>query len=648
MALDSSGNLFIADTWNNRIRRVDAVTKNISTVAGTGTYGFGGDGGAATAAQLDTPQSVALDSSGNLFIADTWNNRIRKVDATTKNISTVAGNGTAGFGGDDGAATAAQLDSPQSVAVDSSGNLFIADTDNHRIRKVDAATGFISTVAGDGTFGFSGDGAAATAAQLNLPLGVAVDASGNLFIADTDNHRIRKVDAATGVISTVAGGGSGDGGAATAAQLNLPLGVAVDASGNLFIAEYNNQRIRKIDTDGNISTVAGNGTHGFSGDGVAAVWAQLDSPSGVAVDSSGNLFIADYNNRIRKVGTDGNISTVAGTGSSGFSGDGAAATAARLSSPSGVALDASDNLFIAEYDRIRKVDAVTGNIISTVAGGGVFSQDGVAATAAWLQYASDVAVDASGNLYIADWNNNRIRKVDFTATPAPAASLTASPTTIAGGQSSTLTVASTNAVSAVIQPGNLFVTLDNTGAGTVTVSPTQTVTYALTVTDAHGGQAIDTATVTVSDGPTSTPPDPGTITTVAGPGDFGGDGAAAAAAWMRNPSSVAVDGSGNLYIADSPNHRIRKVDTDGNISTIAGNGAKGFSGDGTAATAAQLNFPGGLALDSAGNLYIADGSNHRIRKVDAATGFISTVAGDGTRGGQRRRHRGHRGTINTL
>ena len=275
----------------------------ISTVAGSGTLGFGGDGGPATAAQLALPSGVALDGAGNLYIADWANHRIRKVDAAGV-ISTVAGDGTRGYGGDGGPAVAAQLRYPEGVAVDGSGNLYIADSSNHRIRKVDAA-GVITTVAGDGTEGFGGDGGPAVAAQLDFPQGVALDGAGNLYIADTYNHRIRKVDAA-GVISTVAGDGTegygGDGVPAVAALLNRPGGVAVDGSGNLYIADSGNDRIRKVDAAGVITTVAGDGTEGFGGDGGPAVAAQLDHPTGVALDDAGNLYIADYDNhRIRRL-----------------------------------------------------------------------------------------------------------------------------------------------------------------------------------------------------------------------------------------------------------------------------------------------------------------------------------------------------------
>jgi len=283
-------------------------------------------------------------------------------------ITTVAGGGNS-FG-DGGTATEAQLRYPSGVAVDSSGNLYIADTGNHRIRKVDT-DGVITTVAGTGSSGYSGDGGAATEAQLSSPSGVAVDSSGNLYIADSGNNRIRQVDT-NGVITTVAGGGfDGDGGAATSARLSYPSGVAVDSSGNLYIADKGKHRIRKVDTNGVISTVAGDGTTGYSGDFGAAAEAQLDNPSGVAVDSSGNLYIVDTrNNSIRKVDTNGVISTVAGDGTYGYSGDGGAATDAQLYNPSAVAVDSSGNLYIADTNngRIRKVD--TNGVISTVAGGG--------------------------------------------------------------------------------------------------------------------------------------------------------------------------------------------------------------------------------------------------------------------------------------
>jgi sugar lactone lactonase YvrE len=304
VAVDASGNLYIADTSNHRIRKVDN-SGVIATVAGNGTESFSGDGGPATTATLNTPIGVAVDAAGNLYIADSFNNRIRKVNATGV-ITTVAGNGEARFSGDQATAINASLSAPFGVAVDKAGNIYIADTSNHRIRKVDTS-GTITTVAGNGAEGFSGDGGAATSASLNFPTSVTVDRGGNLFITDQSNHRIRKVSTA-GVITTVAGDGSnrfsGDNVAATRASLNLPIGTAVDAVDNLYIADTSNHRIRKVSIRGMVTTVAGNGTSGFSGDGTVAIRARLNLPGGVAADTAGNLYIADtFNNRIRKLNT---------------------------------------------------------------------------------------------------------------------------------------------------------------------------------------------------------------------------------------------------------------------------------------------------------------------------------------------------------
>ena len=341
----------------------------IDTVAGsgpTGGYGgaFSGDGGPATQARLQNPLGVALDVHGNLYIADAGNQRIRKVD-TRGIITTVVGNGISGYSGDGGPATQAKLRGPSDVAIDAAGNLYIADGANYCIRKVNT-NGIITTVAGIGTrAGYSGDGGPATQALLSVPRGIAVDAQGNLYIADSDNHRIRKVDT-NGIITTVAGNGTagfgGDGGPASQARLGGPRDVFVDAQGTLYIADYGNHRIRKVDTNGIITTVAGNGTAGFGGDGGPATEAELYWPGGVAVDSAGNLYIADKdssnnNNRIRKVDTSGTIITVAGTGTHGFSGDGGPAIEAQFYAVNQLAIDDSGNLYIADYwnHRIRKV-----------------------------------------------------------------------------------------------------------------------------------------------------------------------------------------------------------------------------------------------------------------------------------------------------
>jgi lysophospholipase L1-like esterase len=330
----------------------------IITVAGDGAIGFSGDGGPATNAALASPTGVAVDAMGNLYIADYWSSVIRGVDANGI-ISLAAGmvsNDSIvwGYSGDGGLATNAELDAAISVTTDAAGDLFIADYANNRIRKVDV-TGIITTVAGYGAGGYSGDGVLATTATLSFPTAVAVDAAGDLFIADYGNNLIRKVDA-HGIISTVAGliskgqgvqGYSGDGGLATKAKLNAPTSVALDTAGNLFIDDSGNNRIRKVDTHGKIKTVAGNGTPDFSGDGGAATNATLNSPAWVVVGTSGELLISD-NQRIRKVDSSGIITTVVGNGTQGYSGDGGTATNAELNSPGGITVDADGNLFIAD------------------------------------------------------------------------------------------------------------------------------------------------------------------------------------------------------------------------------------------------------------------------------------------------------------
>ncbi len=327
----------------------------IETIAGTGAQGSSGDGGPATEAQINRPYGVAADSAGNLYIAGFLSHRIRKVTPAGV-IDTFAGMGISGSTGDSGPATSARLNEPADLALDGAGNLYIADSNNNRIRRVDAA-GVITTVAGGGSS--LGDGGPATSARLNLPYGVAADGAGNLYIADTGNHRIRKVDAATGIISTVAGTGvsgySGDGGAATSAQIDLPSGVAVDGSGNIYIADSDNDRVRKVDAAGVMTTTAGTGTAGYGGDGGAATAALLNNPWGMAVDDSGSLYIADSdNNRIRKVDAAGVITTVAGGGSS--LGDGGAPAEAQLNQPTDVAVDGAGNLYIADAvnERVRK------------------------------------------------------------------------------------------------------------------------------------------------------------------------------------------------------------------------------------------------------------------------------------------------------
>jgi sugar lactone lactonase YvrE len=589
VVVDGLGNLFIADYRNSRIRRVspDGI---IATVAGDGSCCFAGDGGAAASAQLSYPDGVAVDSGGNLLIVG--GDRVRKVSPAGI-ITTVAGDGVRGFSGDSGPAAGAQLNGAIAVAADQAGNLFIGELG--RIRRV-SPRGIITTVAGVGTYGGSGDGGPATSAQLTEPRGLGVDGAGNLLIADPYSHRVRKVSA-DGIISTVAGSGwegsSGDKGPAVEAVLAAPTGIAVDSAGNLFITDRGRQRVRKVSTNGVIATVA-EGLCCFWGDGGTATSARLNSPMGVAVDGAGNVFIADTGNqRVRRVSPDGIITTVAGDGTRGFSGDDGPATSAALTFPFGVAVDSESNLFIADFGnrRVRRVSP--DGIITTVAGNGApdFSGDGGPATSAALS-AFGVAVDSQGSLFIADGRNHRVRKV------SPDGRIT----TVAGngmpgpsgdGGPATGAALSPRSV-AVDAAGNLFIA--DAGNDQLPLSY-DTTNDRLSRAD-NGIRRVSTD---------------GIITTVAGGGTaHWGDGGPATSSEIRFPNGVAVDGAGNLFLATSGFNleivgpdRVRKVSPSGIITTVAGAGTA-FPGDGGPASDAALSGPSGMAVDGAGNIYVTE------------------------------------------
>jgi Secretion system C-terminal sorting domain/NHL repeat len=331
-------------------------------MAGNGTGAFAGDLGMATAAEINNPNGVAVDAIGNVYIADFGNYRIRKVD-TFGVITTIAGTGVMGFGGDGGPATAALIHSPTGIAIDGSGNVLF--TDACRIRKINTATGVISTIAGSSLASYSGDGGPAVAADLNYPVGIAVDGPGNIYIADQFNCRVRKINT-SGIISTIAGTGicfgGGDGGPATAARVQYPLGVACDGMGNVFIADYGNNRIRRINPAGIIDTIAGSPIFGFTGDGGPAIVARLYYPMAIATDVSGNVYISDVNNsRIREINTAGIINTIIGTGVDGYSGDGGPPTAAQINRSTGIAIGPAGKIYISDNynNRIRVVHLPT-------------------------------------------------------------------------------------------------------------------------------------------------------------------------------------------------------------------------------------------------------------------------------------------------
>lgn len=606
IAVDSAGNYFIADSGSHRVRRVDARTQIITTVAGTGTIDYSRDGGLATASGLAYPLGIAIDSAGNLYIADSGTDRVRKVDARGI-ITTVAGTGVTDYEGDGGPAVEARLNTPQALAFDGSGNLLIADTYNRRIRKLDFRDKKIYLVAGNGNSEFSSDGQKATESSLGMPTGLAVDKSGNIYVADVEHNRIRKVDAATGIMTTYAGSGSegysGDGGPATSASLFQPRAIAFDRAGNLYIADAANDVVRRVDGATRIiSTVAGNGNRGFGQDQVPPTATSLSYPEGVAVDSAGSLYIADSSNhRIRKIARVGSpaarITTVAGSFRN--IGDNDRAAIANLAFPFGVAVDAAGNLFVADTVnfRVRKIAASDGRI-TTVAGNGDYlylpEHENKPATEASLFFPTSVAVDSSGNLYIADAYNSRVRKVAANRI-----------TTLAGNGE-----------------------FDYSGDGGAATSAALNYPLGLAVDKAGNVFIADTDNSVVRRVDAQT----GIITTVAGNGkfEFSGDGKPATEAGLYLPEAVALDAAGNLFISDSFNDRVRRVDVVTKIiTTYAGNEFYGFAGDGGPATKASLFSPEGLAFDAAGNLLIADGANNRIRRVDAQSGVITTVIGNG-------------------
>ena len=626
LAVDSSGNIYVADASDHRVRKITPAGL-ITTVAGTGRSGFSGDGGPAATARLNRPYGLTLDSSGNLYIADFGNGRVRRVSPDGV-IRTVAGGGSALSTPEGGDAVQAQLGRPRNVVLDSNGNLYISDFADHCVYRV-TPDGMISRIAGTGTRGAGGDGGPATSAQLDSPAGLAVDRAGALYIADTANFRVRKVQGS--VIST----------APNAAGLpGQPTGLALDNAGDLYIAVSGITQVLKLAPSGR-RPFAGTGTPGYSGDGGPATSARLTDPQDLAFDWAGSLCIADAR-RVRKITGSGLTSTVAGDGNFRPLGDGGLATAAHLNAPAGLTLDTGGSLFVTENRRVRKLSRA--GLISTVAGAetGGSSADGGPAIAAWLPSPDGLASDARGNLWIADSSENRIRKVSAAGlittvagvpkggTPSaledgvPATSvILGSPKGVALDSAGNLYIADTgNHLVRKVTPGGLIFSVAGkrvrgSGGDGGPATSAQLNSPTGVCTDGQGNLYIaDTYNHSIRK---VTPL--GVISTVAG-GGLGGDGGPATSARLAAPSRIALDSAGNLYIADTGNNRIRKVAPDGVISTIAGNGTAGDDGDGGLALSAQLDSPRDLAVDAAGNVYVADFNNDRIRKLTPVTGVV--------------------------
>ncbi len=652
-AVDNQGNVFVADQVNNRVRRIDAATGIITTVAGNGTAGDTGDGGPAEEASLNLPADVDVDDAGNVFIADQNNHKIRRVDAVTGIIKTIAGNGTPGFSGDgQGPATQAQLHAPVSVAVGSEGSVYISDSRNLRIRRVFPAGG-IETYAGQSggfrspwaltidndenlyitdvgfsqvlrvdtnreitsfagsSFGLCENAVPAETCFRN-PLGIGFDEAANaIVVADTGNHLIRSVPLSGGIVTTIAGVGSvgigipgynGDDQPAVLANLNGPRGVDAHPSRGVFIADEGNGRLRLVDRSATpqITTIAGNGNLPYGGDGGAALSAKLQLPNAVATDFQGNVFISDSaNRRIRKVDSNLQITTFAGNGDPGSSGDGGQATQATLTFPAGLAADSLGNVYIADSSAhvVRRV--APSGIITRILGTGHASSsgDGGTATSATTLRPAGLAVyeNPSGTqryLYVAEPSSNKIRRVDLNA----------------------------NVVHLFAGTG----TFGYNGEGSPATSK-QLAVPSDVATDAAGNVYIaDQANNRIRRVSGNT------ITTVAGNGNrgFSGDGGLAISASLAGPESVDVDSLSNIFIEDTGNVRIRVVTTDGNIQTAAGTGSTTGSidgeggnpnddlGDGGPATQASFSRPAGLAIDPAGNLFIADSFAHTVRWIE--------------------------------
>jgi uncharacterized protein (TIGR03437 family) len=611
VAVDRLGNLYLSDTGNHRIRKVSQGT--ITTIAGTGVAGFSGDGGSALDAQLNLPYGLALDSAGNVYVADLGNQRVRRIGPDGV-IVTIAGTGQRASSPDGATPLDTSLLLPRNVVVDAAGNLYIAEFAGHRVRKL-TPDGKLATVAGTGVAGWSGDGDRATAAQIHCPAGMAFDRAGALYFADSENHVVRKLYA-DGTIGSLGAAFDGNPGLAmftpaaiamdpagtlyvggpaafvvraftTAGQWITYTGIGhavndltADLYGNLFIAD--GSRLWRMDPSGTFVTVAGDSFSYSVGDNGPATMGQFDQPSALTLDSTGNLFIADSGNQlVRQVTPDGTLTTLAGTGTAAEGVPYGSPGSVALNTPMGVAMDPAGNVLVADTNNHRILLVTLAGTIDAVAGTGIggASPEGTGPLVAQLRTPRAVCADRAGVLYFVDTGNHRVLRL------APGGTLqTAAGNGSAGngGDNGAARFAQLNTPSACAtdSAGNLFIA--------------DTANHTIRKVDAAG-----------------------VISTVAGTGVAGTswEEAVATEASLYAPRGVAVDDTGDIFIADTGNHRIRRVTPDGLIHTIAGTGVAGFSGDGDPAAGELLNGPQGLFLDGAGDLYFADTGNNRIRRL---------------------------------
>jgi uncharacterized protein (TIGR03437 family) len=570
---DASGNIYIADNYNARIRKVTPSGAS-STILGNGLPG-GGD-----LAWLDDPEALAMDSSGNLYVADSGRHRVLKM-TPSGNISVFAGNGLPGYGGDGGPATSAYLNYPDALCIDSNGAVYIADYNNGKIRKV-SVSGVITTVA-----------------TVSSPTGLAIDSGLNLYVSDYNSAYIRKVSANSGFVTIFAGNGKLKGtatsGPATSIAIGEPYGLWLDSSNNLFITDWYNYVVWKVDIGGNATVFAGRpGICCYAGDGGPAVSAVFEGPADIAFDSAGNAYIPDgLVNVVRKVDKNGAVSTVAGANNYGFSGEGTNALQASFYFPETLASDTAGNIYVADTGHLRVRKISPGNVITTIAGSGNLgdSGDGGLATNASFYSIDSLAVDSKGNVYIADFWANRVRKL-----------------TVATGIISTFVGTGTAGRSGATGAGTAFLL---NGPEALAIDPADN----LYIADDDNGRILRVT------------PD-GNVTTFAGNGNYGetGDGGPATSATLSWVYGLATDRSGNLYIAHYG--RIRRVDATGKINAFAGTSSYGFSGDNGQAASALLWRPSGMVVDGSGFLYFVDSQNERVRVINPS-GQISTYLGNG-------------------